>query len=131
MLTAEFLVFFPFEDIRRSEDYGAWLGIAWDPITGNLWDTENGPHFGDEINLVELGFNSGWVKIQGVWKPRFDERGELSLNPTGLVSFGGRGKYNEPQFTWIPTVAPTAMCIRITIHPCRQRIEIGFWQIPE
>ena len=99
------------------------FGIAWDPITGNLWDTENGPHFGDEINLVELGFNSGWVKIQGVWKPRFDERGELSLNPTGLVSFGGRGKYNEPQFTWIPTVAPTAMCIRITIHPCRQRIE--------
>jgi len=30
------------------------FGIAWDPITGNLWDTENGPHFGDEINLSQL-----------------------------------------------------------------------------
>lgn len=24
--------------------------------------------FGDEINLVEPGFNSGWRKIQGFWK---------------------------------------------------------------
>ena len=28
------------------------FGIAFDPLTGNLWDTENGPGFGDEINLV-------------------------------------------------------------------------------
>jgi glucose/arabinose dehydrogenase len=33
-----------------------------------LWDTENGPEFGDEINLVEPGFNSGWEKAQGIWK---------------------------------------------------------------
>ena len=37
-----------------------------DPETGYLWDTENGPGFGDEINLVEPGFNSGWAKIQGI-----------------------------------------------------------------
>lgn len=85
------------------------FGIDWDPLTGNLWDTENGPHFGDEINLVEPGFNSGWVKVQGFWKPRFDEMGELSPNPTGLVSFSGRGKYSEPEFVWIPTIAPTAL----------------------
>lgn len=85
------------------------FGIAWDPLTGNLWDTENGPHFGDEINLVEPGFNSGWVKVQGVWKLRFDEMGELSLNPTGLVTFSGKGKYSEPEFVWIPTIAPTAL----------------------
>ena len=29
------------------------FGINFDPITGNLWDTENGPGEGDEINLVE------------------------------------------------------------------------------
>ena len=28
------------------------FGFNWDPLTGKLWDTENGPHFGDEINLV-------------------------------------------------------------------------------
>src|SRR5215216_7099516 len=36
------------------------FGIDFDPVTGKLWDTENGPGFGDEINLVEPGFNSGW-----------------------------------------------------------------------
>ena len=41
--------------------YGIWnsFGIDFDPVTGNLWDTENGLIFGDEINLVEPGFNSG------------------------------------------------------------------------
>src|ERR671919_3264352 len=29
------------------------FGINFDPVTGNLWDTENGPGEGDEINLVE------------------------------------------------------------------------------
>src|SRR6185503_5784112 len=36
------------------------FGIDFDPITQKLWDTENGPNYGDEINLVEPGFNSGW-----------------------------------------------------------------------
>jgi aldose sugar dehydrogenase len=41
------------------------FGFDFDPITGNLWDTENGPGFGDEINFVEPGFNSGSKKVQG------------------------------------------------------------------
>jgi glucose/arabinose dehydrogenase/peptidoglycan/xylan/chitin deacetylase (PgdA/CDA1 family) len=41
------------------------FGIGFDPITGKLWDTENGPEFGDEINLVEPGFNSGYLLVQG------------------------------------------------------------------
>ena len=41
------------------------FGIDFDPLTGNLWDTENGPTSGDEINLVFPGFNSGWSLIQG------------------------------------------------------------------
>jgi aldose sugar dehydrogenase len=36
-------------------------------VSRNLWDTENGVVFGDEINLVEPGFNSGWNKIDGIW----------------------------------------------------------------
>jgi glucose/arabinose dehydrogenase len=35
------------------------FGIAFDPVTGKLWDTENGAGSNDEINLVEPGFNSG------------------------------------------------------------------------
>jgi glucose/arabinose dehydrogenase len=39
------------------------FGFDFDPITGKLWNTENGDDFGDEINLVEPGFNSGWNKV--------------------------------------------------------------------
>src|SRR5215212_11262969 len=41
------------------------FGFDFDPVTGNIWDTENGPGYGDEINLVEPGFNSGWLEITG------------------------------------------------------------------
>ncbi|HJR84915.1 MAG TPA: PQQ-dependent sugar dehydrogenase [Nitrososphaeraceae archaeon] len=85
------------------------FGMDWDPITGNLWNSENGPHFGDELNLVQPGFNSGWATVQGIWKPNFDKMGELLLNPKGLVDFDGKGKYSTPEFAWIPPVAPTAL----------------------
>ena len=85
------------------------FGFDWDPLTGKLWDTENGPHYGDEINLVEPGFNSGWVKVQGVWQPNFEQMGKIVHNPMKLVLFNGKGIYSEPEFTWIPTVAPTAI----------------------
>jgi aldose sugar dehydrogenase len=41
-------------------------GLDFDPVSGKIWDTENGPQSGDEINLVEPGYNSGWNKIQGL-----------------------------------------------------------------
>jgi aldose sugar dehydrogenase len=87
------------------------FGIGFDPKTGNLWDTENGPSFGDEINLVEPGFNGGWSKIQGFWT--VSETGEkmkmVTGEPSGLVDFGGKGKYHEPKLVWDKTVAPTAL----------------------
>ena len=43
------------------------FGIDFDPIAGNLWDSENGPGHSDEINLVEPGFNSGWNQVMGIW----------------------------------------------------------------
>ena len=49
------------------------FGIDFDPVTGNLWDTENGPEYGDEINLVKPGFNSGWMVVQGIWRPADSE----------------------------------------------------------
>ena len=39
--------------------------IPIDPVTGNLWETENGEDAYDEINLVKPGFNSGWDKVMG------------------------------------------------------------------
>jgi glucose/arabinose dehydrogenase/predicted phosphodiesterase len=85
------------------------FGLDFDPITGNLWDTENGPEFGDEINLVKPGFNSGWKDIQGVWNHRGGEAVIGPLNLDGLEDFNGKGKYAEPEFTWKETVGPTGI----------------------
>ena len=70
------------------------FGIDWDPVTGYLWDSENGPNFGDELNLVQPGFNSGWARVQGYWKPDVEKMGPLNLNPDDLVSFDGHGTYS-------------------------------------
>ena len=58
------------------------FGMDFDPVTGNLWDTENGPTAGDEINLVYPGFNSGWALIQG--NPKDDLLG-TGATPDDLV----------------------------------------------
>src|SRR5215203_1003921 len=99
------------------------FGIDFDPITEKLWLTENGPKFGDEINLAEPGFNSGSDKIFGIW--RVNEEGKklqtaeggkegeyvtvIGNNPKDLVYFEGKGHYSPPEFTWDKSVAPTAL----------------------
>jgi glucose/arabinose dehydrogenase len=86
------------------------FGIDFDPVTGNLWDTENGPDYGDEINLVEPGFNSGWEKVQGIREQENYLDGSSSVEaPSDLVDFGGKGKYSDPEFTWRLPVGPTAI----------------------
>jgi glucose/arabinose dehydrogenase len=92
------------------------FGIDFDPVTGNLWNTENGPYYGDEINLVEPGFNSGWVQVQGIWKPRYNQTvGDLVSGdgagdpPANLEDFGGKGNYSSPEFVWHKPVGPTTL----------------------
>jgi aldose sugar dehydrogenase len=89
------------------------FGMDFDPVTGKLWDTENGPNYGDEINLVEPGFNSGWTQVQGIWTPKGEieneNAGPLNIHPSNLVDFGGQGKYRAPEFIWFHCVAPTAL----------------------
>ena len=102
------------------------FGMDFDPVTGNLWDTENGLDCCDEINLVKPGFNSGWEKVQGIWKLNqskqkvgiFNETSSQELitwNSTKgpevlkLVDFDGKGKYSSPEFTWDYTVGPSAL----------------------
>lgn len=89
------------EDVMKYYAYGIRnsFGLDFDPVTGNLWDTENGVDYGDEINIVKPGFNSGWKKIQGMAPDVF--------NHSQLVNFDGKGKYSDPEFTWMYTVGPT------------------------
>jgi glucose/arabinose dehydrogenase len=80
------------------------FGMEFDPVTGNLWDTENGPNQYDEINLVEPGFNSGWRDVSGL----AERAGDFDVEDD-LVDFDGRGRYSDPEFTWQQTVAPTGL----------------------
>lgn len=78
------------------------FGFDFDPVTGNLWDSENGGIDKDEINYVYPGFNSGWRKAMGMALSRFDPNEDLFY-------FDGKGKYSDPEFVWKETVAPTAL----------------------
>jgi aldose sugar dehydrogenase len=78
----------------------ASLGLAVDPVTGYMWDIEDGGSVYDEINLVTPKFNSGWEVIQG------------PANSTQLASlpqYDGY-TYHDPKFSLespVGIVAPT------------------------
>jgi aldose sugar dehydrogenase len=68
------------------------FGMAFDPVTGVLWDTENGSTEYDEVNVVEPGFNSGWRQVMGPI-----ERTDRTIDD--LVQFNG-SQYTDPVFSW-------------------------------
>ena len=75
------------------------FGIDFDPVTGNLWDTENGPASYDETNLVRPGFNSGWQTVMGPISLSGDTEEDL-------VNFPG-SHYADPLFSWVEPPAVT------------------------
>jgi aldose sugar dehydrogenase len=73
------------------------LGLAFNPVTGDLWNNENGPYGGDEINVIKPGGNYGWPKVSfgreytGPKIPNFAE---------GMIG---------PIVFWAPSIAPSGM----------------------
>jgi len=39
------------------------IGLTVHPETGEIWETENGPQGGDEVNIIRAGLNYGWPLI--------------------------------------------------------------------
>ena len=39
------------------------LGLFYDKKTGMLWESEFGPHGGDEVNIIKRGHNYGWIDV--------------------------------------------------------------------
>ena len=72
--------------------------MAVDPLTGYLWDTENGSDKFDEINLIDKKFNSGWSKIQG-------PSNEKISPPQGYEEY----EYEDPKFSWELPIGITAI----------------------
>jgi glucose/arabinose dehydrogenase len=75
------------------------FGMAFDPVSGDLWEQENGDDSFSELNRVEAGFNSGWVQLHGPFA-RFAQYREIETSP---MFFGLQ------QLRWPPTnLAPDA-----------------------
>ena len=75
------------------------FGIAFDPVTDILWDTENGPSEYDEVNIVKPGFNSGWNQVMGPIS-----KSDITVDE--LVNFPN-SKYADPVFNWLPSLGIT------------------------
>src|SRR5918992_1024294 len=88
-------------DLSKYHAYGIRnsFGFDFDPLTGILWDTENGSTEYDEINIVLPGFNSGWNRVMG-------PIGTEGITPEDLVQFEG-SHYADPVFSWLRTPAVT------------------------
>ncbi len=104
------------------------FGMAFDPLSGNLWTEENGDDTFDEINFVRPGFNGGWVQIIGPSEriadyksietsPRYFGLQQVRWPPTliadnpddaiaSLFMLPG-AQYTEPRFSWKYAVAPS------------------------
>jgi glucose/arabinose dehydrogenase len=75
-------------------------GLAFDPATGRLWETEHGPRGGDELNIVEKGKNYGWpVIVHGIDYPG-NAIGEGITHKEGM---------EEPVYYWDPVIAPSGL----------------------
>ncbi len=70
-------------------------GLAWDPVTGKLWESEHGPQGGDEINVIEPGHNYGWGVITMGNDPRVPEKTREGME--------------QPIAYYTPTIAPSGM----------------------
>jgi aldose sugar dehydrogenase len=92
---------FPTSQVEKYYGYGIRnsFGLAVDPVTGNLWDTENGDKDYDEINLVYPGFNSGWKQLMGPISNSDVTENDLTVLRDAY--------YGDPVFSWEPSLGVT------------------------
>ncbi|MFN4032565.1 MAG: PQQ-dependent sugar dehydrogenase [Fimbriimonadales bacterium] len=100
------------ERIQRLWAYGIRnsFGMSFDSLTAHLWLTENGPNVYDEINRVERGFNSGWLKIMGPDSRNavYNENGNQPYNAGDLV-YLPNAYYADPIFSWLQPIGVTSI----------------------
>ena len=74
-------------------------GLAVNPETGEIWETEQGPSGGDEINILHGGQNYGWPLVS-YGRDYFGHK--ISSQPT-------RAGMEDPQIVWLPSIGLTGM----------------------
>ncbi|MEO8096776.1 MAG: PQQ-dependent sugar dehydrogenase [Acidobacteriota bacterium] len=75
------------------------LGLALNPVTGDIWECEDGPNGGDEVNILAAGKNYGWPIVSN---GRIYSGPRVSLNPykEGMES---------PVVYWVPAIAVSGL----------------------
>ena len=76
------------------------LGLILNPLTGALWQHENGPNGGDEINILSRGRNYGWPIVSF----GRDYSGARLYEPT-------RKGLETPLVVWLPAIAVAGMTV--------------------
>jgi glucose/arabinose dehydrogenase len=75
------------------------LGLTLNPMTGDIWESEQGPQGGDEVNIILPGRNYGWPIVSfGRWY----EGPRVSDNPY-------RDGMELPVVYWVPSIATSGM----------------------
>lgn len=83
------------------------FGMDFDPISGDLWEEENGDDSFSELNRAEPGFNSGWVQIMGP-PERIAQYKAIETSPDNDPCLG-TPYFGLQQLRWPPTlIADTA-----------------------
>jgi glucose/arabinose dehydrogenase len=75
------------------------LGLAIHPATGDVWQNENGPNGGDEINIIRSGRNYGWPIVS---------YGRTYPGPWQSEQFWQKG-FEQPVVLWVPSIAVSGM----------------------
>jgi len=86
------------------------IGMAFHPKTGELWETENGPQGGDEINIIRRGLNYGWPLISYGRAYSNDLDGSRSGLPPPTIQPPTSAPGMEEPFTYYkPSIAISGM----------------------
>jgi glucose/arabinose dehydrogenase len=75
------------------------LGLAVHPATGQIWQAENGPNGGDEINVLRAGGNYGWPLVS---------LGRTYQGPWHSQKFQREG-FEDPIVYWTPSIAVSGL----------------------
>lgn len=75
------------------------LGLVVHPVTGEMWETENGPQGGDEVNILKPGRNYGWPVV--TFGRDYDGK--------RLATAQGRQEFELPELFWVPSVTASGI----------------------
>jgi glucose/arabinose dehydrogenase len=85
-------------------------GMCFDPVNGELWNTENGPNLYDEVCRVPKGMNSGWLKIMGPDSrdATYGENNNTAYDESDLVALSN-SDYLDPELSFKTPIGITAI----------------------